>query len=620
MGMQGKSAGDGSQDTAGAMLDQAMSGQVLVLLMANRPVNALSAQLRAALVQAFTAAAQNPAVLAVVIASDLAQFSAGADLAEMGGPKAQTNLSVLCNMVENFPKPVVVAINGHAVGGGLELALAAHGRVADARAQLALPEVHLGILPSAGGTQRLPRLVGAGPALQIMLENKPLTAGQGLAIGLLDAVVTDGLREKAVAMAQAMADKLQGRAPLRTADRRDGLRDGAGYQTALAARRKQLTRAHLPAAGRVIDCVEAAQLLAIDQGLAYEAAAFDDLVTTPAAQALRHAFMAERRAMFPPADLASHAPPALTTVAVWGGGDRAGDVIVQALGAGLRVMLVDPRREVLVATLERIAHRQTGAVAAGRMSAQARDADWARLDQSLDAAALIGTGLILRAPDAPALAADADGAPLVALGPLLARAPLDSVALVPAPAQGLAAELCAGPDAPVGLRAAVLAFGRRLGWKMMFSGPGGPIERRLRATLSAAIGALEAAGVEKSALAASLASFGMGLSDAQALPPAPPQANEVIAACLAALANQGAQLISQGVARRPADVDAMAMLCGIIPRWQGGPMFWADQRGLLVVRADLNARSRTVPALYTPDPLFDQMISQGSDFAALNRI
>lgn len=597
------------------VLKQDLQGAVLVLILANPPVNALSAHLRAQLFQALHAAQTNDAVGAVVLASDSAQFSAGADMAELGQSQPGTNLQALCSLIENYPKPVVAAINGNAVGGGLELALASHARVAHSTAQVGLPEVNLGILPGAGGTQRLPRLVGAGPALQVMLDSKPLLAPQALATSLLDRVVDTDLRGAAVAMAATLA----GRPPRRTCDRTDGLRDPVAYRAAVALRRKQFAGARLPAAGRIVDCVEAAQLLPIDQGLAYEAAAFQDLVDTPEAKGLRHAFMAERRALFPPADLVGLVVPVLHRLAIWGGGDRTADVITQALAAGLTATLVDPRRDLAASTLERITARQNAAVAEGRMTPDARDADWARLTHSNDSADLNAADLILCAPDAPALANDPGRPAMVTLGPLGTRANPGAVALVPAPAPGLAAELCAGPAGPADLRAKALAFGRRLGWKVLHSGPGGPVERQLRMAISAAITGLEGAGVDRTTIAAALASYGLGISDTAAYPAPPPGADAVLAACLAALANQGARMISAQVARRPADVDAAALFAGILPRWMGGAMFWADQRGLIVLRADLQARAVANPQIYTPDPLIDQLIRDGMDFAALNR-
>lgn len=597
-------------------------GSVLLLAMAQRPVNALTAELRAGLLAGLQLAAADDAVRAVVICSDLTQFSAGADLSETGKaavkPATGQDLAALCTQIETFAKPVIVALNGTALGGGLELALAAHGRVALASAHLGLPDVSLGALPIAGATQRLPRLIGAGPALKLLLEPQPISAVQALTIGLLDTVVETDLRDKACAVAETMATTLQGQPPLRSSDRRDGLRDGKAFQAAIAAARTKLAGSHLPAPHRAVDCVEAAQLLPLDQGLAYERAACAELVGTAEARGLRHAFFAERRAAFPPASVAAQGTPHLATLAIWGGGDAAVDLVAQSLTAGLRVALVDARRDVLVKTLEKVATRQEAAVAEGRLTAAARDADWARLTSTMAATGLVGADLVLAFPDAGPVPPDLP-TPILPLGALPPRAGPGRVGLIPAVAAGLLAEVASTTDAPPALLALGLALGRRLGWKLLFTGAGGPIERRLRAALSAAIAQLEAEGINRQTIAAALASFGLGVGARATLPPAPAQAKAVLDACLSAMANQGARLISEGVARRPSDIDAVAVLTGIFPRWQGGPMFHADARGLLVLRADLRRRAETAPQIYAPDPLFDRLIADGRDFAALNR-
>ncbi len=589
---------------------------VMLLIMAHGPVNALGPDLRDGLLAGLKLALDDAEMRAVVIASDIAQFSAGTDMAELGHKDAGRGLAQLCNVLEASPKPVVVAINGRAFGGGLELAVAAHGRVAEEKAQLGLPDVSLGILPSAGGTQRLPRIVGAAAALKVLLETAPLSAAQALAIGLVDQVVGTGLRDAACAMALALA--VAGK-PLRSSDRRDGLRDGVAYQTAIAAARKRFAGARLPAPGRAIDCIEVAQLLPLDQGLAFERAAFDELVLTPEAVGLRHAFMAERRALSLPADLAALAPAKLSHLGVWGGGDMAAELVAQALAAGLRVTLVEPRREVLVPTLEKVAARQELAVVERRLTAAARDADWARLTSAMAADGLVGADLVVTAPEAVPLPADANRVPVIGLGALPARAMPGRVALQPAMAAGMAAELSCSAGADAEMQALGLALARRLGWKVLFTGPGGPLDRRLRAALSATIAGLEAQGLARPMIAAALASYGLGVGEKAALPPAPPEADQVLSACLSAMANQGARLLSEGGARRPLDIDAAAIMAGLFPRWQGGPMFQADKRGLLVLRADLRRRAEAAPQIYTPDPLFDHLISEGRDFGALNR-
>lgn len=589
-------------------------GAVLLLILAHRPVNVLSHPLRATLSAALQAVAESD-LQAVVICSDLAAFSAGADLSELGKPVAAPGLSALCRQIEDFPKPVIVALNGNTLGPGLELALAAHGRVASPMAQLGLPEIGLGLVPEAGATQRLPRLVGAAAALKLMLEPAPLTAAQALTIGLVDEVVEGDLRAEACAVAVNMAMGLQGAAPLKTSDRRDGLRDGKAYQAAIVAARARYAGSPLPAPLQLIDCVEAAQLLPLEQGLAFESAAYDALVQAPQAQGLRHAFQAERRAAVPPVALAGGAGAKLTSLAVWGAGAPAAELVAQALAAGLRVSLIDPAREALVAALQKIAARQEAAVAEGRLTPEARDADWARL--STGSTEIGGVDLVLNNADAPPPLAD-PALPVIALGALPARGAGTRVGLSVALAPGLVAELAAGADAPVAVQALGWALGRRLGWKLVFTGPGGPIDRRLRAALSAAIAQLEAEGLTRPGIAAALGSFGIGVSARGPLPAAPPETKRILDACLAALANQAARLLSEGVARRPSDVDAAAISHGMFPRWQGGPLFQADKRGLLVLRADLKRRAEAAPQIYAPDPLFDRLIADGRDFASLN--
>jgi 3-hydroxyacyl-CoA dehydrogenase len=314
--------------------------------------------------------------------------------------------------------------------------------------------------------------------------------------------------------------------------------------------------------------------------------------------------------------LARTAPGKLESLAVCGAADPAAAVVLQALAAGLRVSLIEPARDALVAALQKIAAQQEAAVAEGRLTSEARDADWARLTTG---PALNGAvDLVLNNADVPPALPDA-AIPVIALGALPARGAGGRVGLHPALATGLVAELAAGADAPLATQALGLALARRLGWKLLFTAPGGPIDRRLRAALSAAIAQLEAEGVARPAIAAALGSFGIGVSARGPLPAPPPEAKRVLDACLAAVANQGARLISEGIARRPLDVDAAAVLHGIFPRWQGGPLFQADKRGLLVLRADLRKRAEAAPQIYAPDALFDRLIADGRDFAALNR-
>ncbi len=585
-------------------------GAVLLLIMAAKPVNALAADLRRALSAGFDAAEADATVRAVVICSDLGSFSAGADLAELsrkGIAPPSIRLDDLCLRIERFSKPVVAALNGQTLGAGLSLALSAKGRIAAPQAALGFPDVGLGAVPEAGGIQRLTARVGVPVALRMLLEPGAISAAQALTVGLVDAVAETDLRRSAVALAERLVDAPQQAGPRR---------DGKAAFAAIAAARLKVAHSHLPAPLRAIECVEAAQLLPLEQALAFDAAAHDDLIRSAQAQGLRHAFLAERRASAAPAALAAHPADCPTEVAIWGAGAGAADLAAQALAAGLRVSVIDANRETLASCLSIIATRQEQAVTEGRQSAEARDADWARLSSSVGPERLATAEIIFAGPDAGPV--PMNSASVVNLGALPARAAAGKIALIPAVASGLVAEVSMSAEASVPLAARLLALGRKFGWRVIFTGAGGPIDKRLRASLSAAISHMESNGLARSVIAAAIGSYGIGVSPRGPFPEAPPEAEGILQACIAALANQGSRLLADAVARRPSDIDAVAVLGGLFPRWQGGPMFQADRQGLLVMRADLIKRAQSAPQLYAPDPLWDELIANGQDFGTMN--
>ena len=571
-------------------------GDTAVLILAHPPVNALSAGLRLALMQALTVAMQDASVGAIVLRGQGRGFSAGADIAEFGKPNPAVRLGQLARMIETSPKPVIAALHGVALGGGLELALAAHYRIADAGALLGLPEVNLGLLPGAGGTQRLPRLIGAPDALRLMLTGAPISAVEALALGLIDRVVEQDLTGAALAMAA------EGLMPRRSCDMRRGFKDMAAYQDAIAAaRRGPVTLAQT----RILDCVEAAALLPFAQGLAAEEMAFADLSATPQAAGLRYAFFTERRAAVPPPAVAAIAAPQLDRLGIWGADDMAADLVFQALSAGMHVIWAAPDRDTLVQALGRTAARQEQAVVAGTISEDTRDADWARLTTALDPAALTSADLTLATAtvNPPTMQASLGQA---GLGAVAGQGGPDTAITVPYATGGLA-ELSQRPDAPAEVTALLMALARRLNWRLTFAGPDGPIELRLRQVLAAATDHLAAQGVTPDQIAAALTGTA----------PDSRHTTEIVTASLAAMAAEGARMVAGGCARRPLDVDAVALLAGLLPRWMGGPMFQADQRGLLVLRQDLRRRAPEAP-VFTPPRLLDDLISEGQTFASLN--
>ena len=366
----------------------------------------------------------------------------------------------------------------------------------------------------------------------------------------------------------------------------------------------------LPAPARIVDLVEAALLFPLAQGLRAEAAVFAELVATPEAAGLRHAFFVERRALQLPAALQAAGVMPLAALGIWGLGEGAVDLACQALTSGLRVVLASPDRPGLVAALEEIAAWQDAAVAAGRMTALARDADWARLVTSTTPEALGGVDLVLRAPGAPGVVAG----PVAALG---AAGPGAEVAITVAGGVGGLAELGLTRAARPEVVALLVALARRLSWRLVPVGPGGPVELGLRQALAGAVAHLEREGIAAADATAALAIRAMPRGQGGVSLTLTAADRRAVDVCLAALAAEGARMVEDGRVRRPLEVDAVAMMVGLVPRWEGGPMFWADRRGLLVLRQDLIALAERSPVFLPPD-LIDRLIADGRPLASLN--
>lgn len=684
-------------------------GEVAVLVIDNPPVNALGHAVRQGLADGIAAAGADPAVRAVVIRAAGRTFPAGADISEFGRPPQVPLLPDLCNMIEACPKPVIAALHGTALGGGLEVALGAHYRIALEGTRLGLPEVQLGLLPGAGGTQRVPRLLGAERALDLMISGKPVTARAAQDMGLIDGVVEDDLPGAAVALARMLAE--EARPPRPTRDRQDGFHDSAAYVAAVAAARKKHAQDRLPAPRRIVDCVEAALLLPFDRGLAYERAAFEELLATPEAAGLRHAFFAERHAArFPEA---SASPRAVASVGVVGGGLMGAGIAYAALTSGHAVTLLDRDRDALARGLERIARLQARAVETGRMTDAAREADWARLSGALDMADLAGCDLaieavfedfdvkadVLRGLDAAlkpgaVIATNTSYLDVDALAAVTGR-PADVVGLhffSPAHVMRLL-EIVVGRHTAPEVVATGLAFGKRLGKVSVRAGvcDGFIGNRILTAYRQAAEFAVED-GATPAQVDAAMRGFGMPLGPFQVsdmaglqigwarrkrLAPTrdpshryvaiadrlceagrfgqsngrgwyryddgrtaveDPEVTAIIAAersargitpraftpdelrtrLLAAMANEGARILAEGIASRPSDIDVVKLFGYGFPRWEGGPMHWADRFGILQLRNAIRSYTPEAPEFWQPAPILDDMIKNGRTFAAMN--
>ena len=561
-------------------------GSVMVLVLVHPPANLWQDEMAEALIAGLSQAEADPSVTAVILRGEGRGFSAG--LALEAALEPHPGLTRACARIESCPKPVIAALHGMALGAGCALALAAHWRIAHEGAMIGLPEVSLGLIPGAGATQRLPRLIGAEDALRVMLEARPLTAAEALALGLVDEVAGGILGQAALAMAG------RGLAPRRACDLMP--RDLARLTQVVEAARASVAASPVPAPLRLIDCVEASGLLPFDMGVNLEAAALGDLAASAEAAGLVHALRAERLALEPPREIQGQSFPEVSAIGIRGAGDFAADLALQAVRAGREVVLVDADRAALTAALATVVGGLDAQVAAGQLTEAGREAAWARmaagqgdLPEGLDLV-LVSPGLTA-APDEVAT-----GAALTGVGLTVAEAP------------GRVSELSLGTGARPEVVARAAALGRRLGWPVVTVGPGGPLELGLRLALESAVEALSPV-LGEALVRQALAAAGIG---GPVLGPMPPQGAAVVRASLAALSAEAARMLHQGQARRPADIDAIAVLSGLMPRWLGGPLYQADRRGLLVLRADL--RKLGAAPVFAVSPLIDQLISQGRNF------
>ena len=671
------------------------------ITLANPPVNALSHAVRAGLESALAAASADPAIRVILLNARGTTWSAGADLREFDQPAAVAvpALPDLCARLAAETKPVIALLHGAVLAGGLELALAARLRIAAPGTRLGLPEVALGLVPGAGGTQRLPRLIGAKAALGLMLSGLPVTAERAEALGLVDAVVEGDLDAAAERLARAHIDGLT---ELPGAEERKVRPDAGIWLAAVAEARTRLGTARLPAPGRIIDCVEAALLLPEDEGFAYERTAFAELCATPEAAALRHAFLAERRAAHQPG-LAGVVPRPFGHVGVIGSGATGAGIASALLGAGCRVTMIDGDAEALAQGLARVAATHDRAVARGRLTAAAREAEWDRIEGSIDLRELEGADLLIEvagdeaAGDAVGVTrrvvADLDrvlkpGAVLAVHGPRRDLAAVAAATTRPGDLVGLQfvgpvetaklVEIVATDATAPEVIATAFALARQIGRiAVRTGGTDGSISARMRVAWRRAMDDLVEAGASPYEVDRALAAWGfargpyqsadqaglatapqgmdarliaagrrgrlsgrgyylyaegarMGQEDAEALAlieaeraargivARPVGIQEIQRRALAALANEGARLVEDGVALRPSDVDVVMLAAHGFPRWRGGPMLAADQAGLLGLRKDLRRYAEAEGDFWQPCGLWDELIKYGQTFASLN--
>lgn len=650
------------------LAEWSVHGGVAVLTLNNPPVNAISQRVRAAIVANVKRANREADIGALVIRCAGRTFFAGADLKEFGKPSTKPFLTEVVDAIETSQKPVVAAIHGSALGGGLEIAMACHYRIALPDARLGLPEVKLGLMPGARGTQLLPRLVGVEAALEMIALGDPVSAKDEKKAGLLDEIADGDLLTEALLLAEQIADR-----PLvRTRDKSAPRVDDAVYAGFLKKHARKFRGLDAPPA--IIESVRAASELPFDDGAKREREIFLKLREGPQNEALRYAFFAEREAAkFPDAD--GVRPRSVDSVGVIGSGTMGAGIAIAFLTAGMPVVLYEKNADALERGAAHIRKTLARNVEAGRMAAAEAEAAAGIFAPALDMNALSGADLVVEAayedirvkhdifgkldriakPGA-VLATNTSYLDVDAIASATAR-PADVVGMhffSPANVMKLL-EVVRGKCTATDVIATAFAIAKRLGKVPVLSGNAyGFIGNRMLAVRRKHAEAMVVEGAPPSQIDRVLEDFGfamgpMRVSDLAGLDlgwspenssgatlrerlcesgrrgqksgggfydydenrnPTPSRAAEEIIRRFAhdngvvqrsfsdeeifnrltwPMVDEGAKLLSEGIAARESDIDVVWLNGYGWPSWTGGPMFYARRIGLTEVRRRLEA-------------------------------
>jgi 3-hydroxyacyl-CoA dehydrogenase len=682
---------------------------VAVLTIDFPPVNALGFPMREGLLNRLRQAQADPGVKAIVVIGANDRFVAGADIRELGKPKQGPTLALLQTVMEESPKPVVCAIDGHALGGGLELSLGAPFRVAAARARIGLPEIHLGLLPGGGGTQKMTRITGPKLALELILSGNPISAAEGKACGLIDEVTDGNLLDAGIAYARARAR--QGGPFPKAIERTDKI---AGidksffdsYRSANAGKWRGLV-----APFKIVDCVEAACSMSPRDGLAFETAAFAACMEAPSRAAQIHLFFAERQAAKIEDLPAGIRPKPIRKVGIIGAGTMGGGIAMSCANAGLTVLLLDATAAALEAGIAKVRSNYAISVKRGSRSQAEVDAALARITTTLSYEDLREDDLVIEAvfenmavkqeifrkldqvckPGA-ILASNTSALDIDAIAAATTR-PQDVIGthfFSPANVMKLL-ENVRGSKSSFETIATAMAFGKQIGKVPVLAGNcDGFIGNRIVRAYGKEADLLLEEGATPWSVDKALNNFGFamgiyqmrdmaGLENAYrgrqariaagTLDPDSPdycpladhlvEANrlgqkngagfykydgriampdpevesmlaaistkkglsrrgftdeEIIDRILAAMVNEGAKIVEEGIAQRASDIDVIYVFGYGFPRYRGGPMFWAQAKGLGNVLAIIRANHAKFGERWVPAKLLEQRAIAGQDW------
>ena len=687
------------------------AGNVAVITVDNPPVNALGQAVRQGLWDAITCFEGDDDARAAIIIGAGRLFIGGADITEFGKPPVKPFLPDLINRIAASPKPVIAAIHGTALGGGLEVALGAHYRITTKSSKLGLPEVTLGVIPGAGGTQRMPRLVGLDAALTLMTSGRPVSGAQALDMGFVDALAGDDLRADALAYAaQLIAD---GAGPRAVTD----LPFPAADAALLADWRTRLTKT---AKGQVaplavLDAVIAGTELSYQDASATERRLFLSMLDTPQRSGMMHAFFAERAVAKVP-EIKGIAPRDIARAGVIGGGTMGAGIATAMVLAGLHVTLVERDEGSAARARDTIARNLASAVKRGKLAEAARDAILSdALATVVGYDALSDADLVVEAvfenmdvktqvfqeldrvckPGA-VLATNTSYLDVNQIAQATSR-PGDVIGLhffSPAHVMKLL-EIVVADATATDVTATAFALAKKLGKIGVRAGVcDGFIGNRILSHYRTAVDHMVLDGASPYAVDRALVDFGFAMGpyqvsdlagldigymtrqrkapDAHPLDRAPvfadalyhqgwlgqktkhgyyiyddaspkgrtdaavtaiiaqsreglgltPRdftADEITRRTMAAMVNEAARVVEEGIAQRPSDVDVVFLSGYGFPRYRGGPLHYADTTGLDVILADIRAFAQTDPHFWSPAPLLEQLAAAGKTFASLNR-
>ena len=685
-------------------------GSIAILTVQNPPVNALSHAVREGLWDRMAQAEADDGVRAVLIVGEGRAFFAGADITEFGKPPKEPHLPDLINRIERSPLLVIASMHGVSLGGGLEVALGCHYRIAVPSARVGLPEVHLGLIPGAGGTQRLPRLTGVEPALEMMTSGRQVGAEEAAKLGIIDVIRDGDPRENGIEYAQALLDDGAPRRAVSEMPPPEPIDWEAAFEATLARGRGQISPAWC------VRAVQASVEKPFAEGLQAERQIFFDLMQTDQRQGMIHAFFSERAVSNLP-ELKGVEPRAVSEIGVIGGGTMGAGIATAALLSGLNVTMLEMSAEAGEAARGRIEGNLAGALKRGKISADQHEAILTKaLSVLTDYGALSSADLVIEAvfeemevKKKVFAQLDAVCKPGCVLASNTSYLDINEIATVtkrPEDVIGLhffspahvmkLLEVVVADKTAIDVVATGFALGKRLGKISVRAGVcDGFIGNRILSVYRTAADHMILDGASPYEIDKALEDFGFAMGPfavadlagldigwavrkrrrAEGMDPRErdsgygdrlceaghfgqktgkgyydyaggPKARvpnpdvlplieaeraekgitprefsheEIVRRYMAAMVNEAAKVVGEGIARRPLDVD-MTLLFGYgFPRYRGGPLKWADIVGLADLLADIKRYAEDDPYFWQPAPLLEQLVAEGRTFDDLNK-